>query len=424
MLWYLINFGIILVFLILFLITRQMNKRWSKINDYLGTVTNTVNSIRYGDLTTKIEKLEHPTYQNVTDSINRMVETLNDREKMIVEYQSELMRQNKLLESVINSLSDGILIINEQMTILRATPKVADWFGVKGSSIIGRNITEFLQFEDQNINLNRLNAKDVFIKHTSTRNFIISSIKLTIDDNKKRYILIIKDVTNERELETLKEDFVATLTHDLKVPIVAESNILDFLLEGKFGQINEKQEIALKNMKISNKELLTLVQIVLETYKIKDGGIKLKKENILLNGFIKDIIEDTRPVASQAGLSVNFKEGRNIKVTADSMQLERVIKNLLNNAIYHSNTKKDIDITVGEIPGFITISVIDYGQGISKKEIGLIFNKYYSASKKFRKIGTGLGLYLSQQIILAHGGEITVKSEENVRTEFCVKLPL
>ena len=241
MLWYLINFGIILVFLILFLITRQMNKRWSKINDYLGTVTNTVNSIRYGDLTTKIEKLEHPTYQNVTDSINRMVETLNDREKMIVEYQSELMRQNKLLESVINSLSDGILIINEQMTILRATPKVADWFGVKGSSIIGRNITEFLQFEDQNINLNRLNAKDVFIKHTSTRNFIISSIKLTIDDNKKRYILIIKDVTNERELETLKEDFVATLTHDLKVPIVAESNILDFLLEGKFGQINEKQ---------------------------------------------------------------------------------------------------------------------------------------------------------------------------------------
>ena len=164
-----------------------MNKRWSKINDYLGTVTNTVNSIRYGDLTTKIEKLEHPTYQNVTDSINRMVETLNDREKMIVEYQSELMRQNKLLESVINSLSDGILIINEQMTILRATPKVVDWFGVKGTSIIGRNISEFLQFEDQNINLNRLNAKDVFIKHTPTKNFIISSIKLTIDDNKKRY---------------------------------------------------------------------------------------------------------------------------------------------------------------------------------------------------------------------------------------------
>ena len=424
MLWYIINFGIIIVFIILFLITRRMNKRWSKINDYLGTVTNTVNSIRYGDLTTKIEKLEHPTYQNVTDSINRMVETLNDREKMIVEYQGELMRQNKLLESVINSLSDGILIINEHMVILRATPKVTDWFGVKGTTIVGKDILEFLKFDDDNINLNRMNAKDVYIKHTPTRNFIISSIKLTIDDNKKRYILIIKDVTNEREIETLKEDFVATLTHDLKVPIVAESNILDFLLNGKFGAINEKQTVALKNMQISNKELLNLVQIVLETYKIKDSGIKLKKENILLNGFLERIVEETGPFAEDAGLKVKFVKGRNIKVTADAMQLERVIKNLINNAIYHSNSKKDIIIKVGEVPGFITISVIDFGQGIPEKEIGLIFNKYYSASKKFRKIGTGLGLYLSQQIVLAHGGEITVKSEENLETEFCVKLPL
>ena len=84
MILYIINSCLILVFILLFFITRKTNKRWSKINDYLGTVTNTVNSIRYGNLTTKIEKLEHPTYQNVTDSINRMVETLNDREKMIV----------------------------------------------------------------------------------------------------------------------------------------------------------------------------------------------------------------------------------------------------------------------------------------------------------------------------------------------------
>lgn len=424
MLLSIINLGIIIVFLILFVITRQMNNRWSKINDYLGTVTNTVNSIRYGDLTKKIENPDHSTYRNVTDSINRMVETLNDREKMIVEYQSELMRQNKLLESVINSLSDGILIINDQMTILRATPKVADWFGVKGTNLIGKHITDFVQFADNNVNLNRMNSKDIFIKHTSTRNFVISSIKLAIDDNKKRYILIIKDVTNEREIENLKEDFVATLTHDLKVPIVAEANILEFLLNGKFGEINNKQQVALKNMQISNKELLNLVQIVLETYKIKDSGFKLRRENIMLNAFIDKIIEDTAPFAAEAKLKVKFKKDRDIKVTADAMQLERVIKNLINNAIYHSSSKKNIDIKIGEIPGYITISVIDYGKGIPANEIGLIFNKYYTASKKFRKIGTGLGLYLSQQIILAHGGEINVTSEENVRTEFCIKLPL
>ena len=423
MILYIINSCLILVFILLFFITRKTNKRWSKINDYLGTVTNTVNSIRYGNLTTKIEKLEHPTYQNVTDSINRMVETLNDREKMIVEYQAELMRQNKLLESVINSLSDGILIINENLDILRATPKVSTWFGVKGKNIVGKNIYEFIQLAED-VNIEKLYCNDVFIKHTPTNNFIVSSQKLKLDDKKQRYVLLIKDVTNEREIETLKEDFVATLTHDLKVPIVAESNIVEFLLEGKFGEITEKQKVALLNMKASNKELIDLVQILLETYKIKETGISLLKENIALNPFIEEIIAETQPIANNSNMTINFIPERSLSVMADPIQLTRVIKNLISNAISHSNSSTNIDIKTGELPGFITISIIDYGQGISKDEIKMIFNKYYSAAKKFRKIGTGLGLYLSQQIVVSHGGEITVESEENVRTEFCIKLPI
>ena len=423
MAWYLLNLAILTALILLFIITRQTNRRWSKINDYLGIVTNTVNSVRYGNLSTKIEEISHPTYQNVTNSINRMVDTLNDREKMIIEYQAELMRQNKLLESVINSLSDGILIVNEKGTILRATPKISTWFGVKGSELIGKNIYDYIQIAED-VSIDKLINFDVFIKHSPANNFSISSIKLSLDDNKKRYVLLITDVTNERELEKLKEDFVATLTHDLKVPIVAEANMLNFFLDEKFGAINDKQKFALLNMKNSNKELVDLVQILLETYKMKEQGIKLFKENILLNGFLASLVDEMQPIAVNAGLKINFEPKRDIKVYADPLQLERVIKNLISNAISHSNTSENIDIKTGELPGFITISVIDYGQGIPQDEIKLIFNKYYSAAKKFRKIGTGLGLYLSQQIIQSHGGEIIVDSEENVRTEFCVKLPI
>ena len=347
----------------------------------------------------------------------------NDREKMIVEYQTELMRQNKLLESVINSLSDGILIINDKYNILRVTPKVSTWFGLKGQEIVGTNLFDYIQNNDVTP-LEKIKDKDVFIKHTPTNNFIMNVIKLTLDDDKKRYVILIKDITKEREIETLKEDFVATLTHDLKVPIVAEANIINFLLNGTFGKITEKQEVALHNMKKSNEELVELVQIILETYKIKETGIKLLKENIMLNKFISDIVENTQPIAKNSGITIYFIPSRDIKVTADPLQLERVIKNLISNAISHSNTKDRIDITTGEIPGFITISIIDYGQGIPPEEIKLIFNKYYSAAKKFRKIGTGLGLYLSQQIIKSHDGEISVNSEENIRTEFCIKLPM
>ena len=419
-----INLSIIIILIICFYLTRKTNTRWEKINDYLGIVTNTINSVRYGNLTTKIEPLHsnNPSYQNVTESINRMVETLNDREKMIVEYQTELMRQNTLLETVINSLSDGILIVNEKNSILKTTPKIENWFGQKHQDLVGKSVLDFIEI-DEKVNLHKAEKVNVFIKHNPNKNFQLSAIKLFVDE-KKRYVLLITDITNEKQLESLKEDFIATLTHDLKVPIVAESNMLNFFLEGKFGEINEKQQFALEGMKKSNRELVNLVQIILDTYKIKETGVKLYKENITLNEFLSDIIAEMQPIAAESNIQIKFNMSTNLSIMADKLQLGRVVKNLISNAIIHSNSSETIELGTGEIPGYVTISVIDFGQGIPKEEIPLIFNKYYSSTKKFRKIGTGLGLYLSQEIINSHNGEINVSSTENVRTEFCIKLPV
>lgn len=200
---------------------------------------------------------------------------------MIVEYQNELMRQNKLLESVINSLSDGILIINDKHNILRATPQITEWFGTKGQEIIGSNIDDYIQISDDTP-IERAKNKDVFIKHTPTNNFVMQTIKLSLDDDKKRYVILIKDVTNEREIETLKEDFVATLTHDLKVPIVAESNIINFLLNGTFGEISDKQEFALLNMKNPTKNLSNSFKLSLKHTKSKKQGLNFLKKTLCL----------------------------------------------------------------------------------------------------------------------------------------------
>ncbi len=195
-------------------------------------------------------------------------------------------------------------------------------------------------------------------------------------------------------------------------------------MANKFGEISDKQKFALDSMKTSNKSLLELVQILLETYKLKEKGIKLVKEDVWLNPLIAEVVAEMEPLANDVKVGINFTPSAADPVlNADPMQLRRVVKNLISNAIDHSNTKKPIDIEIGKIQGYTTISVIDYGQGIDKDEIKMIFNKYYSAAKKLRKVGTGLGLYLSQMIALAHGGEIVVTSEENVRTEFCVKIP-
>lgn len=421
MLWYAINLFIIFIFLALLVIFRKSDKRWSKLNDYIGMVTNTVNSVRYGNLATKIEQLENPNCKNLSESINRMVETLNDREKMVIEYQNELTRQNKFLESVINSLSEGILIIDENNKILRVTSQIVNWFAEEGKNLIDKNLLDFIQ-PKKNVKCEKFKDDEISIKNSPQASFEATAMKLILDDKKKRFVIIVKDTTNQKELEKLREDFIATLTHDLKVPIVAESNILDFLINGKFGEITEKQREAISNMKDCNQELLELVQILLETYKINEAGIELNKENIDLVPFITLIIDEMRPIAEKSDLNINLDYHDDLRIFADNLQLKRVVKNLIQNAISHSESNKDIDVKIEQIPDYTLIKIIDYGKGIPKENIDKIFNKYYSTAEKFRKIGTGLGLYLSQQIIKSHGGEIIVTSEENISTEFCIKL--
>lgn len=419
---HILNLFVLLILIALFIFARKTGKRWSRLNDYLGVITKTVNSVRYGDLTKKIEKMDLPNSKPLAESINRMIETLYDREKMIVEYQNELHRQNKFLEAVINSLSDGLVIIDENHKILRATPKICEWFNVPGKDLLNTHIEDYIVLPER-AHIENLKRTEIFVKADKASNFTANSMELKLEDKKRRFIIIIKNVTDQKELENLKEDFVATLTHDLKVPIIAETNMLELFLNESFGPVSEKQTIALKNMQTSNRELLDLVQIVLETYKLRDGNIVLYKENIMLKSFLDEIIEEMEPIAIKTNNNIEFATSRDIRVYADRIQLKRVIKNLIQNAISYGEPNSPIEIQIGEVPQFIVIKVKDYGAGISQDDIEKIFNKYYSAAKKFRKIGTGLGLYLAHEIVKTHGGELSVESVEGEFTEFTIKLP-
>lgn len=406
----------------LLIVSKKTTQRWAKMNDYLGIVNETLMSVRYGDLGKKMKKINPESYETLTDSVNQLIDTLNEKEREVTQQQTELIHQNKFLEAILNSLSDGLLIVDRKYKILRTTPKVLQWFNVKGKEILRKSILEYIHIPDETP-VEKLEDTEVFIKSYSDDVFEATTMKLQLEDKKRRYIVILKNITNQKELEHLKEDFVATLTHDLKVPIIAESNILEFLLDEKFGPITDKQKEAIKNMQVSNQELIELVQVLLETYKIKENGIVLYLETFEINPFLREIVAEMNSIAEKNNMKIKFKEYENITITADKMQLKRVIKNLIQNAIIHSDTRKNIDIKVVKTTTDVNISVIDHGKGISKEDLEMVFKKYYSTAKKFRKIGTGLGLYLAQQITKSHGGEITVNSEEGQGTEFCIRIP-
>lgn len=421
MLWYSLNLFVIFILVLLFLVVRSTNKYWQKTDLFIEDAANIVESIRSGNLSKKIGKINSTSGEALADSINQLIDTLKESEEKVREQQTELMRQNRFLESVLNSLSDGLIIVDKNSKIIKVTPKISNWFGQSNKKLIGQNVFDFIEPINQ-APIENLHNTDVYIKTYSSDLFEATALRLNIEDRVSRYIILIKNVTNQKELEKLKEDFVATLTHDLKVPIVAESNMLEFLINGTFGEINDKQRDVLGKMKSSNKELIDLVHMLLDTYKSNNTTIELYKESTDLNEFLSETIDEMRPVADKNDIKLNFVAPQDVTINIDKMQFKRVIKNLIQNALSYSETSNDVDIKTNVQGGNVYISVIDYGKGISQKDIGLIFNKYYSTSKKYRKIGTGLGLYLSKQIVEAHDGEISVTSEEGVLTEFKIKL--
>lgn len=394
-------------------------RKLNNIIDAVSEINNIITSVRYGNLSARVENPSIYEMKNISESVNRMIETLNDREQMIVEYQSELTDQNKFLSALFNSLSEGIIVLDEKNVILKVNARIKKW--LKSDDIIGKNILDYIKIPEEK-DITELSADEVFLKNNKDLYFKASTRQIDSKEHDDKYMIVVTNYTTQKEIDSLKEDFVATLTHDLKVPIIAEANMLDFFLQEKFGTLSDKQKEALENMKSSNKELLELVQIVLETYRLKEDELELNLETVSVKKFLEEVKEEMSYIAQKTNNTIKVIAPDDFDIKVDYLHFKRVLKNLVNNAISYGKSNTDIEIEAEQSENNIQITVKDYGKGISEEDIEKIFNRYYSASKKFRKIGTGLGLYLSKQIVEAHGGTLEVDSKENEYTKFYVKL--
>ena len=326
---YIINVFLCLLVVLLVFIILIIKTNYNKVTHDINKISIAIKRIRYGDINIRLQNLYN---QELESFINRLFETIYDREMMIKEYQATLSKKNLSLEEIIKK---------------------------------------------------------------------------------------------EKQLQLFKEEFAATLTHDMKVPVIAELNSLNYLLEGRFGALNNKQLEILKLMKASNQELKELIENMLETYRLEQKKIKLDKSKNYLNPFINSIVEEMGQIAIETDhkISVDISQTENIELEFDVFQLKRVIKNLIQNALSFSPNSSEIIIRSELYNEKIKLLFTNKGSGISADDLDLIFQKYYCGHSKFRKAGTGLGLYLSQQIVLAHNGKIEVDSSKEEETTFILTLP-
>ncbi|MCD8378348.1 MAG: ATP-binding protein [Candidatus Gastranaerophilales bacterium] len=350
-------------------------------------------------------------------------------EDIIKERTADLLESNAKLNGIFANCADGIILVDDAGNIEQVNQACENTFGLAGSSIKKHNLSEIIRSPNKNILENfKSDDSEFFIRDCVIYNSLseteipvdISFACITEDKNTRRFVGVMHDITEQKEADKLRDDFIAMLTHDLRTPLLAAIQTIKFFLDGSVGEISEKQRLLLSTMKKSNEDLLGLVNALLEVYKYDAAKLNLCKTDFNFKSLLDQIYSELKPLADTKKIEfkTDYEVDDDTKINADRGEIRRVICNLCGNAINYTNNNGKITITVSRKKNDLIFSVQDNGNGIPPEDIPHLFNRFSQGTSKKRSTGTGLGLYLSRQIIEAHNGKIWLESKLNKGSEF------
>lgn len=412
---------------------KYIEKPWDN-DDLLMNIKNGIErSHLLANLRDKIEKLEIAQSQ-----LQKYSQQL---EELVKERTRELVIANDKLSGIINYCADGIIIIDKKGKIEQVNPACENMTGLSEFTMREMSIQEIAYTDNpimnkapkSEVNTSILGLaeeksefllRDLYIRNSLSGEYIPVEINFASladeDGNINKFVGVIRNFTAQKETERLRDDFIATLTHDLRTPLLASIQTLNFFLDGSLGEVEERQKILLSTMLKSNEDLLGLVNALLEVYRFESGKLNLCKTVFDINDLIAQCYVELNPLAKKKNISFNIHADleKECLIDADRAEIKRVIMNLCGNAINYTDKNGTIDVFPKLQNGDFIFSVSDSGNGIPKEDIPNLFKRFSQGTSKKRSTGTGLGLYLSRQIIEAHGGKIWVESKVNKGSEF------
>jgi len=410
---------------------RYIEKPWDN-DDLLINIKNGIErSFLVQKLNEKISELE---------IANKKLEEYSENlEKIVEERTNSLKVANLKLSSIIENCADGIILLDKNGNIEELNPACENFFGCSLNTLAGKNFSEFVEFETLFAKQKFIDDKgflpaliednsEVLIKDLNLIN-TLSKEKVPVEINfalcsltneEPKYVGVIRDVHVQKETEKLRDDFIATLTHDLRTPLLAAIQTLRFFLDGALGELKDQQKLLLSTMLQSNEDLLGLVNALLEVYRFESGKLGLVKTNFPIKNLLNQCYEEIKSLADAKNLTleIEYETEEDPYVYADRGELKRVIINLCGNAVNYTNKGGIIKLSLKQKEKDVIFSVIDNGNGIPKEDIPHLFKRFSQGTSKKRSTGTGLGLYLSRQIIEAHNGKIWVESKLDKGSEF------
>jgi two-component system NarL family sensor kinase len=219
----------------------------------------------------------------------------------------------------------------------------------------------------------------------------------------------------QEHLASVREDFVSTLTHDLKTPLLGAIETLKSLQQEKYGAVTAAQEKVFATITRSHENSLALIETLLDVYRNDTEGVRLKKAPVKLVALAEEAIATLSDLASKRQVKISLSYGeldfdRFLCVTGDALQLGRVFTNLLTNAINSCPRGGVVEIVFESDSTYQVVKILDNGRGITPDELPRLFERFYQGHSDRQSMGSGLGLYLTRQIIEAHGGTVWGKN--------------
>jgi len=232
----------------------------------------------------------------------------------------------------------------------------------------------------------------------------------------------------QEKLASLREDFASALTHDLKTPLLGAIETLKAFQHGSFGSIELNQQKVLATMMRSHKTTLQMVETLLDVYRNDTEGLQLTLRPVDLVRLAEEVTTAMADLAASRRVYISIHHGVSdfrqfLWIKGDALQLQRVIANLLTNAINHSPRGAKVEIVLEPGLSYQTMKVVDSGAGIRPNELPHLFERFYQGQSDRQAKGSGLGLYLSRQIVEAHGGTIWVENRQPTGAIFAFRLP-
>lgn len=377
-----------------------------------------------GEFNTKVPILTH-------DEIGELAMAFNKMGKQLVFHMQALRQEKEQLSSIVISMADGVITLNRNGDMIVTNPPaekfLKDWYFENNIQVKkqARPLPQILQdileevIAEENEVMQEINLQG--------RDWVMIMTPLYDQLYVRGAVAVIRDMTEERRLDTLRTDFIANVSHELRTPISLLQGYSEAIVDDIAGTREDKNELA----QIIHDESLRMGRLVnelLDLASIDAGHIEENSEQVNLDEFAERIIKKFEGVAAEK--NIELKLSTNIsknKVIFNPDQIEQVFTNLIDNAINYQNNDGYVHVQIESDDEEIVVYIEDKGIGIPEEDLPYIFERFYKADKSrkrnSKKKGTGLGLAIARKIILAHQGTISVKSNSYGGTTFTFRIP-